>query len=361
MPELDVSLGQRSYTIRIGRGLAPELRAYVEAVKARKGRCVLAVDANLAAAQPAFLEDAFADMPRHVLSSGEPTKCFARLEELCGFLAQNGVGRDGMLFACGGGVTGDLSGFAAASYLRGIDFVQVPTTLLAMVDSSVGGKTGINIAAGKNLVGAFWQPKAVFADTGLMATLPRREFDAGMGEVIKTGMLADAELFAQLEALPRLSSSSDEMPEVVARCCAIKAEVVGADERETATDNGRALLNLGHTFAHAVENAAGYGTYLHGEAVGLGLFMAARLSCLMGLIAQTEVERTRILLERYALPTSLRAPLKLADLEKAAGRDKKLRAGTLRYVLMDAMGSARTQDGVDPDIVRQLWKDAGAV
>ncbi len=360
MPELEVKLDQRCYKIQIGRSLAPAIRAFADSLAARRSRCVLAVDEALLAAQPEFVAEAFADMPRIILPSGEPTKCFAQFERVCDFMADSGVARDGTLFACGGGVTGDLAGFAAASYLRGISFVQIPTTLLSMVDSSVGGKTGINIKAGKNLVGAFWQPLAVFADTGLLETLPEREFPAGMAEVIKYGMLADEELFAQLEALPRLSSTSDELPEVVARCCQIKADVVGSDERETAANNGRALLNLGHTFAHAVENVAGYGAYLHGEAVGLGLYMAARLSCIMGLIPPSDVERVKKLLERYSLPVALREPLPLAELERVAGHDKKVRAGKLRYVIMDSIGNARTQDGINPDTVRQLWKDAGA-
>jgi 3-dehydroquinate synthase len=257
-------------------------------------------------------------------------------------------------------VTGDLAGFAAASYLRGIDFVQVPTTLLSMVDSSVGGKTGINIHAGKNLVGAFWQPQAVFADTALLGTLPPREFSAGMAEVIKYGLLGDAALFDELERLPRLDAASPELPGVVRRCCEIKAAVVGDDERETKKNDGRALLNLGHTFGHAVENAAGYGTYLHGEAVGLGLHLAARLSQEMGLVSASDIARNRALLERYELPVTLRQPLTIHALESAAKHDKKVRSGTLRYVILERLGQARTRDGIDANLVRRLWLEAGA-
>jgi 3-dehydroquinate synthase len=360
MPDVEVQLGGRSYNIRIGRGLAGDVRGLADSLRAEGRRCAFAFDESLASVQQPFIDEALGGLPAHRLPSGEPTKCFAQLERLCAFLAAQGLARDGVLFALGGGVAGDLCGYAAASYQRGIAFVQVPTTLLSMVDSSVGGKTGINIAAGKNLVGAFWQPLAVFADTAMLDTLPEREFAAGMGEVIKYGMLGDAELFAKLESLPRLCSRSQELPDIIARCCRIKAEVVAGDERETAKDNGRALLNLGHTFAHAVENAAGYGTYLHGEAVGLGLLMAAKLSVGMGLMPAAEIARVEKLLELYNLPTRLREPLPLAALEAAAGHDKKVRAGKLRYVVMDAIGSARTSAVQDAALIRRLWLEAGA-
>jgi 3-dehydroquinate synthase len=365
MPQVHVSLSDRSYDIALGSGLAPRLAAFVADLAAKQRRAVLAVDASFLAAQPEFVFDAFADMPRFVVPSGEGSKSLAMLEKLLDFLAKEKIARDGVLFACGGGVTGDLAGFAAASYLRGIAFVQVPTTLLAMVDSSVGGKTGINIAAGKNLVGAFWQPLAVFADMEALKTLPPREFSAGMGEVIKTGLLADADLFETLEKLPRLGAASTELAEAVARCCAIKASVVEKDEREMAKDGGRALLNLGHTFAHAVENAAGYGVYLHGEAVGLGLFLAARLSEELGLIPSADVARVRALLVKYGLPVDLNGitakPLALAALEDAAKHDKKVRGGKLRYVVMEKLGRAVTKDGVDAALVRRLWLEAGAL
>jgi 3-dehydroquinate synthase len=360
MAQVHVSLSDRSYDIAIAHGLAAQIRSCVNGLRAEKRGAALALDASFGAAQPEFVAAAFGDIPTYVVPSGEASKCFARFEELCDFLAKNGIARDGVLFACGGGVTGDLAGFAAASYLRGISFIQVPTTLLSMVDSSVGGKTGIDIAAGKNLVGAFWQPLAVYADLGTLTTLPPREFSAGMGEVIKYGMLADAELFVKLEKQPRLTPASPELAEVVARCCELKAEVVAGDERETAKNNGRALLNLGHTFAHAVENAAGYGVYLHGEAVGLGCFLAARLSEEMGFVPAADVARVQALLHKYALPTTLRRPLPLAALESAAKHDKKVRSGKLRYVTLAKLGAAKTTEGVDSSLVAKLWKEAGA-
>jgi 3-dehydroquinate synthase len=291
-----------------------------------RGGCVLAIDEALLAAQADFVAAAFGDMPRIVLPSGEPTKCFAWLERICEFLAEKRVARDGTLFACGGGVTGDIAGFAASSYLRGIGFVQVPTTLLAMVDSSVGGKTGINIGAGKNLVGAFWQPRAVFADTSLLASLPEREFPAGMAEVIKYGMLGDAALFEQLETLPLLDAESADLPGIVARCCSIKADVVGTDERETAANNGRALLNLGHTFGHAVEKVAGLAPICMARPWALACTgcEAVRRD---GPLSTGDVRRVKALLERYSLPTALRAPCRCIT-RKGRRQRQKVRAGS---------------------------------
>ena len=264
------------------------------------------------------------------------------------------------LFAFGGGVIGDLAGFVAASYLRGIDFYQLPSTLLSMVDSSVGGKTGINLPEGKNLVGAFWQPKAVYIDTALLQTLSPREFAAGMAEVIKYGMLADLELFNDLVALKGLDVNSPELPSIVRRCCAIKAQIVADDEKETAASGGRALLNLGHTFAHAIENAAGSGQYLHGEAVGIGLSLATQLSVALEQMPASNIALTDKVLHQFQLPTRLNEPLKSSDLMAAMQRDKKNRRGRLRFVTMTALGSAVTTDGIDVVLIEQLWCKAGA-
>ena len=214
----------------------------------------------------------------------------------------------GALFAVGGGVVGDLAGFAAATYLRGIDYYQVPTTLLAMVDSSVGGKTGVNLKAGKNLAGAFHQPRRVFIATGFLGTLPAREFAAGTAEVIKSALLADRPLFEALENAP-LAAGDRRLPPTIRRCCAIKARLVEADERERADEGGRALLNLGHTFAHAVEQVAGYGSYLHGEAVAVGLCAAARLSSRLGMIGAADAARVESAVSAHGLPTRLRRAL----------------------------------------------------
>lgn len=319
------------------------------------------VDAAVAAGQDAFLEAAFGELPRLKIPSGEASKSFRQLERCCDFLAAERIDRSGALFAVGGGVTGDLAGFAAAAYLRGIDFYQVPTTLLSMVDSSVGGKTGINLQAGKNLVGAFHQPRAVFADVALLESLPLREFSAGMAEIIKHGMLADGELFRRLEGLGEaLSPGHAELPEIVRANCAIKATVVQSDEQEQAANGGRALLNLGHTFGHAIEAVAGYGSYLHGEAIAIGLVQAARLSQERGTLSSKEVERVRVLLDRYALPTRLREPLPLSELLGAMGRDKKVRRGRLKLVALAGLGKAETVAGIEEALLEALWLEAGA-
>jgi 3-dehydroquinate synthase len=355
LESLDVSLGDRSYPINIGRDMAGELAAQVAADRGKGRKLAVITDESVAAAQSEFLQNAFADIPVLVLPSGESTKAFSHLERCCNFLAEAGLDRGGRLFAVGGGVIGDLAGFAAASFFRGIGFYQVPTTLLAMVDSSVGGKTGINLECGKNLVGAFHQPLAVFADLDTLKTLPAREFSAGMAEVIKHGLLADAQLFADLESEPRLDADSEALPSVIRRNCAIKAGVVSSDEKEQTKSGGRALLNLGHTFGHAIEAVAGYGNYLHGEAVAIGLVLACRLSRSLGMVDQGVADRTAALIAKYDLPESLHEPLPVESLMAAARKDKKARAGVLRYVALEQIGKAVTLDTVTEEQVAPLW------
>ncbi len=356
---LRVNLGERSYDLFFGSGLAGSIRARIDELRAAGRKVALVTDANLAATQAAALDALSGDCPRLVLPAGECTKCVRELGRVWDFLAENRLDRGSQLVAVGGGVIGDLAGFAAASYLRGIPFIQVPTTLLAMVDSSVGGKTGINLDAGKNLVGAFHQPAAVYIDTALLATLPAREFAAGMAEVIKYGLLGDAELFARLER-ESLTLRSPDLAEVVRRCCATKARIVEADERETAAEGGRALLNLGHTFGHAIEQVTGYGVYLHGEAVAVGLCAAARLSQKLGLIGAGDVNRVDAVVAAHALPTRLREPLPLAALTAAMARDKKVRAGGLRFVVLKALGDSATQGGVEPALAEAAFREVGA-
>ena len=363
---LRVNLGERSYDLFFGSGLMTQARAALDAARAAGKKVALVTDAHLAAAQGAALDvlvgpaGVEGSVPRLVLPAGESTKCLREYGRVLDFLAANRLDRGSLLVAAGGGVIGDLAGFAAASYLRGIPFIQIPTTLLAMVDSSVGGKTGINLDAGKNLVGAFHQPHAVYIDTALLATLPPREFAAGMAEVIKYGLLGDAELFARLERAP-LTLASDDLAAVVRRCCALKARVVEADERETAAEGGRALLNLGHTFGHAVEQVTGYGAYLHGEAVAIGLCAAARLSQKLGYIDAAEVARVDAVVAAHALPTRLREPLPLAPLMAAMARDKKVRAGGLRFVVLKSLGDSATQGGIDPALAEASFREVGAV
>jgi 3-dehydroquinate synthase len=357
---LTVKLAERSYPIHFSQ-VAENLKADVTALRAA-GRSVRIIsDARVLNAHPSYLAQAgFEDGEILSLPAGEPTKSVDFFSQCLSFLAGQSANRDCALFAFGGGVIGDLAGYVAASYLRGIDFYQIPTTLLSMVDSSVGGKTGINLPEGKNLVGAFWQPKAVYIDTALLQTLPPREFAAGMAEVIKYGMLADVALFNDLVALDGLDPDAPELPVIVRRCCAIKAKVVANDEKETAAAGGRALLNLGHTFAHAIENVAGYGQYLHGEAVGIGLSLATRLSLELKQIPANDVARVDQVVSQFQLPTRLNQPLKVSDLMAAMQRDKKNRLGRLRFVTMSELGTAVTTDGVDVALIEQLWHDAGA-
>ena len=356
-----VSLGERSYEIRVGLGLAGEIRGEVEAARRKNRPVAVVMDAGFAAAQPEFLAEAAGDVPSLELPSGENTKSLRHLGEVLDFLAARKLDRSSRLFLFGGGVTGDLGGFAAASYLRGIDFIQIPTTLLAMVDSSVGGKTGANLAAGKNLVGAFHQPAAVYADMKLLETLPAREFAAGMAEVVKYGLLGDGELYARLLAFDALSPAHPDLPEIVARCCANKARIVEADERENSSDSGgRALLNLGHTFAHAIEAVAGYGEYLHGEAVAVGLLCALRLSENLGFMEEGAGPSLSALLERHGLPVALRQPLSIEALLDAMFSDKKTRGGTIRFVVMDAVGESRVTDEVELGQIEKVWRSAGA-
>ncbi|MDR2844788.1 MAG: 3-dehydroquinate synthase [Puniceicoccales bacterium] len=355
---LTVALGERAYPIHIGAGQGAAALAALAALRESKRSAFVVTSPALAAAQPEFLARVRAiGAVVHVTScDGEHAKRVGELEKLWEALAAARVDRSGVVVAFGGGVVGDLAGFAAASYLRGVEFIQVPTTLLAMVDSSVGGKTGINLAAGKNLAGAFHQPVAVYADTAFLATLPPREFAAGMGEVIKCGMLADRALFDQLLAAGPLHWRHPALPAVIRRCCEIKADIVRDDERETAPDGGRALLNLGHTFAHAIENVAGYGSYLHGEAVAIGLVLAARLSVELELLAPEATAPITRLLAANSLPVALREPLPVDALMEAMLRDKKTRAGALRFVVMHGIGAAATRFVDDAALVRRLWQ-----
>jgi 3-dehydroquinate synthase len=356
---LTVHLGERSYPIRFGASLAAIARADIDALTRAGRRIAVVTDRNLSRAQTPALRALLGDAPVLELAPGEETKSLAEFGRVLDFMAAQRLDRASVLVAAGGGVIGDLAGFAAASYLRGIDFLQIPTTLLSMVDSSVGGKTGINLKAGKNLVGAFHQPRAVFIATDMLATLPPREFAAGMAEIIKTGLLADAALFAQLERTP-LTVDSPALAPVIRRCCEIKARVVEADERELAREGGRALLNLGHTFGHAIEQVTGYGVYLHGEAVAIGLAAAARLSEKLGLIPASDIARIDRTLAAHALPVRLREPLSLAALMDAMMRDKKVRSGALRFVVMNKIGDSATRSDVSPALVEQVWREVGA-
>ena len=357
---LTVELGTRSYPIHFSCNASAVIQQAVGEVTGKGQQSILLTDEGVAQAQAGFLSKSFGAIPRLTVTAGEKSKSLENLGRVHDFLAANKITRQGVLWVVGGGVMGDLGGFAAATYLRGINYVQVPTTLLAMVDSSVGGKTGINLSAGKNLVGAFYHPRAVHIATDFLATLPAREFAAGMAEVIKYGLLGDAALFTQLEKTV-LTPAHAELPAVIRRCCELKAGIVRADEQELATENGRALLNLGHTFGHAIEQVTGYTAYLHGEAVAVGLVGAARLSQKLGLIAAAEVARVERVLAAHQLPVRLRAPLSVAQLQAATANDKKNRADGARFVVLNALGTAATRSGIPPALVEAVWRELGAV
>jgi 3-dehydroquinate synthase len=331
---ITVELGERSYPIIIGSGLLDggfDLSAYVDGPD-----CLVVTNETV---EPLYLDALIADLAgKQVrvisLPDGEAYKTLETVEDILDTLVEGGANRDTTLVALGGGVVGDITGFAAACYMRGVDFVQVPTTLLAQVDSSVGGKTGVNHAAGKNLIGAFHQPCAVLIDTDTLKTLPDREVKAGLAEVIKYGAIVDADFFAWLEANmdALLARDPEALGAAIQRSCELKAEVVAEDERESGR---RAILNFGHTFGHAIERCQGYGEWLHGEAVAAGMVMAARLSGGDRVVG----ERIEALLERAGLPT--RPPAIAAhDLLTAMGMDKKVQQKKLRFVLLRQLGEA---------------------
>ena len=356
---LQVILSEKNYPIHfVGESIA-EIGQMLSDLTNVGRKSVLVTDEAVQAMMPKEFRSVFAAVPHLVLPSGEKTKSLEFFGNVLDFLASQRLDRGGVLWVLGGGVIGDLGGFAAASYLRGIEFVQVPTTLLAMVDSSIGGKTGINLAAGKNLVGAFHHPRTVFIATEFLRTLPPREFAAGMGEVIKYGMLGDASLFSYLEHAP-LTQTSQELCVTIRRCCAMKGAIVRADERETAKEGGRALLNLGHTFAHAIEQVTGYGTYLHGEAVGVGLVAAARLSHKLGYLTPADIVRVEKTVSTHALPIRLREALAVSTLMATMMHDKKVRAGKLRFVVLKQLGEAATRGEIDPAMVESVWRELGA-
>ncbi len=336
MQRVTIDLGERSYPILIGSGLLNEIHVLAEAVP---GRDVMVVTNDVVA--PLYLDRLLRGLQGRrvesmLLPDGERHKTLETASRILDALVVARMNRDACVVALGGGVVGDIAGFAAACYQRGVDFVQVPTTLLAQVDSSVGGKTGVNHPGGKNLIGAFHQPRAVVSDTDTLRSLPARELRAGFAEVLKYGLVADASFLAWLEAnvSALLALEPDVVAHAVRRSCEIKAAIVAADERE---HGARALLNLGHTFGHAIEAAAGYGEWLHGEAVGVGMLMAADLSSRLGWIGGAEVERVRGLLRRAELPTSAPAIGAGRALELMA-MDKKVLAGRIRLVLLSCLG-----------------------
>jgi len=358
MKTLTVELADRRYPVHIGRGLLAGAGAYLRECLAAR-RAVVGTDDVVAplyldpllralAAPPAF--DAVVIEIEH----GEEHKNLATFERICTRMLECGTGRDAAVVALGGGVVGDIAGFAAAAYQRGVAFAQVPTTLLAQVDSAVGGKTGVNHALGKNMIGAFHQPCCVISDLNTLDTLPERHYIAGLAEVVKYGLILDASFFdwcgRNLDAL--LARDEQALTFAIHRSCRIKAAVVADDELERS--GRRALLNPGHTFAHAIETGLGHGRWLHGEAVGCGLVLAARLSARLGLMDGAEARRVEGVVGRLGLPVEKPAALDAAAMLEYMSLDKKNLGGRTRLVLMRGPGEAFISDDTDPAAVRAV-------
>jgi 3-dehydroquinate synthase len=360
MPLVRVELGARAYPIHIGAGILGDAGLYAPHLRGRAAAVV--TSAAVGALYLAPLERALAAAGARTLAvtveDGEQAKRWEVLDRVVDALLAARLGRDAVIVALGGGVVGDLAGFAAAVYQRGIAFIQVPTTLLAQVDASVGGKTAINHARGKNMIGAFHQPVAVIADVAALDTLPERELRAGLAEVIKHGLVLDAGFVEWLEASVEklLARDREALVHAVRRCCELKAQVVAADERESGE---RAILNFGHTFAHAIEAGTGFGAWLHGEAVAAGMAAAAELSVRAGALPAAQAARVRRLLERARLPVAgpALAPERYLELMQV---DKKAARGRTRFVLLEAIGRARPGCEVEERIVREALAATGA-
>jgi len=353
MERLNVELADRSYPISIGSGLLAQRDLFTQAIR---GRRVMIVTNETVA--PLYLQRLQQTLDGYqldvcILPDGEAYKTLDSFGRIMTALLEGGHGRDTTVIALGGGVIGDLAGFAAASYQRGVAFIQIPTTLLSQVDSSVGGKTGVNHPLGKNMIGAFYQPKAVIIDTDCLVTLPRRELSAGLAEVIKYGIIWDAEFFAWLERniAGLLALDASLLIQAILRCCSIKADVVSQDETETGV---RALLNLGHTFGHAIESEQGYGNWLHGEAVAAGTVLAAQTALQLGLLNQAQVMRIRSLLAAAELPLSAPADMDFSVFIRHMMRDKKVLAGKLRLILPTNIGQADLFSDVSETVLQSV-------
>lgn len=353
MTTLNVELGSRSYPIYIDSGLLNNNSLLTQHIRAKR---VCIVTNNIV--EPLYLATLKAKLADFqvdeiILPDGEAQKSLANFDVIMSHLLAKGHGRDSTLIALGGGVIGDITGFAAACYQRGIDFIQVPTTLLSQVDSSVGGKTAVNHPLGKNMIGAFYQPKAVLIDTDSLATLPVREFNAGMAEVIKYGILGDGDFFNWLEKNIEKIKSGDKstLIEMIETCCQCKADIVAADETEAGV---RALLNLGHTFGHAIEADQGYGKWLHGEAVATGMVLASKLSVALNLLEASDLRRIETLINAFDLPLIAPENMGFEEFICHMRRDKKNLAGVLRLIVPTAIGQSEMRDDISEDMLQQI-------
>ena len=355
MHTLHVDLGERSYPVYIGRDLVADSDLMAQHIR---GTQVVLVSNDTVA--PLYLDRVRTALGERtlvtevILPDGEQYKTLDTLADIFDQVLAHGHNRTTTFVAVGGGVVGDITGFAAACYQRGVDFIQVPTTLLAQVDSSVGGKTAVNHPLGKNMIGAFYQPRAVLIDTNTLQTLPRRELCAGLAEVVKYGLICDEPFYRWLqEQIPRLLAREEAaLAEAIERSCSNKARVVAADEREGGI---RAILNLGHTFGHAIETAQGYGQWLHGEAVAAGMVLAAELSASRGWIADSDVLALRELLSDIDLPVAPPADMSGRQFMELMARDKKVQDGRLRLVLLRAIGEAGIVDDATAEELEALF------
>ena len=356
MQKIRVELAERSYNIMIGSGMLKDIGRTIEKFEFSNKAALISnptvydlygktVSESLKASGYELIEV--------LLPDGEEYKSLASTEKIYEALLKAKLDRKSALIALGGGVIGDITGFAASTYMRGIDFIQIPTTLLAQVDSSVGGKTGVNHPLGKNMIGAFWQPRLVWIDTATLETLPRREFLSGLGEVIKYGVIWDEDFFAYLECNRDkiLRLDKEALTHIIRRSCEIKAEVVSKDERESGL---RAILNYGHTIGHAIETITGYKKYLHGEAVAIGMYMEARLSQQLGLIENKAVARIKALIDSYELPSEMPEGIKINDLMEKMQIDKKTVGGKLHFVLPEKIGSVIIHSGIGSEDIIKL-------
>jgi 3-dehydroquinate synthase len=357
MQTIRIELGPASHDAHVGANILARIGELARGAGLKPGACAIVTDATVEKLYAARVADAlrasgFAPVVISV-PAGEASKSIAMLDVLYDRMTEAGLDRSGAVFALGGGVVGDLAGFAAATFLRGVALVQIPTTVVAQVDSALGGKTAINHKHAKNLIGAFYQPRLIVADVATLATLPEREFREGLAEVIKYGAIMDAPMIADLErdldAI--LARQADLLEQVVARSLAHKAAVVGADEREGGL---RKTLNFGHTVGHAIEASAGYGKYFHGEAVAIGMVAAARLSSKYAGLSADEASRLQRLIERAGLPTAMPADWQSENFLRALGLDKKRAAGAIEFVLIARLGQSLTRSLTIDDILSPL-------
>lgn len=357
MQTVTVDLGDRSYPVHIGPGLLSQPELLAPHIKGRQV-CIISNDT----VAPLYLKQLKAglteyDVSEIILPDGEKYKTLESMALIYDSMLEQRIERSATLIALGGGVIGDMAGFAAATYQRGVNFIQIPTTLLSQVDSSVGGKTGVNRPLGKNMVGAFYQPQCVLADTSTLDTLPDRELSAGMAEVIKYGLINNVSFYkwlqANIEGIKRRDTEC--LSYAIKVSCEEKAAIVAQDEREAGI---RAILNLGHTFGHAIETAMGYGNWLHGEAVATGMVMAADLSQGLGLLSREEVENLKAMLIKADLPVLAPAEIDVEQYMDLMGRDKKAEGGNIRFVLLEKIGKAIVKSGIDKSYINETLAKA---